>query len=160
MHQGVQVSLLESNKFMRKRYVEYQQKIQLVNYMAHLHENTVFNWWKSQNCTHFETELLPTTGTVALYADTPVAAGWVYLDQERRLAQLSWLSTAPGAPKVLRYAALELIVHDLTLLSKAYGVRYVSSMCDRAGLNRLLTKRIGFVPMQNPHQLQILPLGR
>lgn len=100
-------------------------------------------WWTGHGWDAVPLNLLPRLGMIAELRGTPVAAGWVYLDNSVALGWMEWLVTDPANAPRVSATGLKHLVHGLKEIARQIGYPVLLSSCRQDGLARLL-EREGF----------------
>lgn len=97
-------------------------------------------WWQAHGWPPVPREVLPRLGVIALRGLSPLAAGWLYMDNSTPVAMLEWLVANPEAPPRSTVAGLVAIIGFLKEEAKALDYSAILATCRQPGLSRLLCK--------------------
>jgi hypothetical protein len=101
---------------------------------------TVQQWWIDHGWNAVPLAVLPKLGVMAEMDGTPVAAGWLYMDNSIGVSMLEWMVANPDAKPKAVYKSIKTIVEFLKTRAKDMGYSVMLTTCKQESLARVYEK--------------------
>lgn len=118
--------------------------LRLEPYRREEHYRLLQEWWRARGDECLPADVLPETGSVAVSSRGPIAICSIWLTNSR-MAHLAFPIAAPDIPLLEAYRAVEMVIQGSVEIAREAGYRAIWATAENRGVDRILTKRAGFV---------------
>lgn len=116
--------------------------IEVVKFDCKKNYDMVVSWWNARGFPPVSIEALPTNGFVAVDAEGPICAGWLYMT-DSCLTWLEWIVANPQAKPIRLAKGLSRMLNHIKLTADTLGYTRVFTSMEHRGLIKFM-RRMGF----------------
>lgn len=94
---------------------------------------TLCAWWTDHSWPHIPSDILSDTGFIAVLADKPISAGFLYISNSN-FAFMDWLVSDKQSSHDDRGQALDLVIQSIFSLAKERGIKQICTISNHKRL--------------------------
>jgi hypothetical protein len=101
-------------------------------------------WWTAHGWTPVIKEILPKLGLVVsmqeVDCDTPIVAGWLYMDNSAGVSWMEWVVSNPNSTAMQVYRGMSVLIEAMRDLAKSNNYGVMLTCCRQPSLMRFYEK--------------------